>query len=145
MNRISITYVLFALFFALTGARAQSAFTYQGHLRDAGKSATGTYDFQFTLFDAPGNGAPIGATVNQTSVGVTNGLFTADLDFGAAVFDGNPRWLQVGLRPAGSGNPFTMLAQRQQVSPTPYALFAPTAGSVADGSVTSSKLAIGAV
>ena len=132
MNRISINYVLLALFFTLTGARAQSAFTYQGHLNDAGKSATGTYDFQFTLFDASSNGTPIGATVNQTSVGVTNGLFTTDLEFGAAAFDGNPRWLQVGLRPAGSGNPFTTLAQRQRVAPTPYALFAPSAGSVAD-------------
>jgi len=145
MNRISINYVLLALFFTLTGARAQSAFTYQGHLNDAGKSATGTYDFQFTLFDASSNGTPIGATVNQTSVGVTNGLFTTDLEFGAAAFDGNPRWLQVGLRPAGSGNPFTTLAQRQRVAPTPYALFAPSAGSVADGSVTSSKLGTGAV
>ena len=33
-----------------------SAFTYQGQLADVGIPATGNYDFQFGLFDAPTEG-----------------------------------------------------------------------------------------
>jgi len=48
---------------------------------------------------------------------VANGLFTAPLDFGAGAFDGDARWLQIGVE----GNTLT---PRQKLTATPYALFA---------------------
>src|ERR1041384_7930429 len=79
-----------------------TAFSYQGRLNDNGVPATGTYDLQFTLCTAATNGVALGILTNA-SVAASNGLFTVMLDFGAAVFGGGARWLQVGVRPGGSG------------------------------------------
>ena len=130
-----------------------SAFTYQGQLRYAGASAAGTYDFQFTLYDAATNGNSIGAVLSVAGVGVTNGLFTAQLDFGTASFSGEARWLSVSVRTNGSGA-YSLLTPRQGLTAAPYALFAPTAGaaaaagvanSVANNAVTATGIASGQV
>jgi len=56
-------------------------------------------------------------------VGVTNGLFTLPLDFGAAAFAaGAGRWLKREVRT--SLGPFTALSPRQALTPAPYALAA---------------------
>jgi hypothetical protein len=59
-------------------------------------------------------------------VGVTNGLFTVLVDFGAGVFTGNSNWLSIGVRTNGGGA-FTPLTPREQVTPAPYAIFAESA------------------
>lgn len=126
-----------------------TAFTYQGQLQQSGSAATGPCDLQFLLFDAAGSGAPptggnqIGNTAAADNVPVSNGLFALPLDFGAGAFStGNDRWLQIAVRcPAGSGS-YQTLAPRQPLTPSPFAVFANT---VADGSVSSTKLAPGAV
>lgn len=126
-----------------------TAFTYQGQLQQSGSAAIGPCDLQFMLFDAAGGGAPptggnqIGNTAAADNVQVSNGLFTLPLDFGAAAFNmGSDRWLQIAVRcPAGSGS-YQTLAPRQPLTPAPFAVFANT---VADGSVSSTKLAPGAV
>ena len=59
---------------------------------------------------------------------MTNGLFAAQLDFGSNIFNGNPRWLQIGARTNGDTNPYVLLAPLQPVTATPYAIFAPNAG-----------------
>jgi len=99
-----------------------TAFTYQGRLLDANDPADGEYDFQFKLFDAPNGGVQQGSTVDVNDLDVIDGYFTVELDFGASVFDGNDRWLQIGVRQVA--NPFTILSPRQEVTPTPYALYA---------------------
>ena len=38
----------------------------------------------FQVFDAPSAGNSLGGSVNTNGVAVSNGLFTATLDFGAA-------------------------------------------------------------
>jgi hypothetical protein len=102
-----------------------TAFTYQGQLQKAGTPLTGTADFQFTLWDAVSGGTQIGATVSVNGVTVTDGLFTAVLDFGAAAFTGEARWLEIAVRsPAGSGT-FRTLSPRQELRPAPYALALP--------------------
>ena len=97
-------------------SRAQSTgFTYQGRLTDAGVPANGNYEMQFTLFDAVVAGAQIGSPVTVT-VTVVNGIFTAPpLDFGAAAFDGAARYLEIGVRPPGSPDPFILLTPRQSI------------------------------
>ena len=54
---------------------------------------------------------------------MTNGLFTVALDSGGGIFTGNPRWLELGVRPNG-GEDFTTLSPRQPLTPVPYALYA---------------------
>ena len=58
------------------------------------------YDFQFTVYDAASGGAQDGAGPTTNAVAVSNGLFTVTLDFGS-VFDGNARWLELGVRSNG--------------------------------------------
>ena len=89
--------------------------------------------------------------ITNSAVAVSNGLFTATLDFGSSVFTGAPRWLQLGVRGSGVTAEFLTLTPRQPLMPTPYALYAPaadtaaTAGAVAPGAVTGVGIAAGQV
>jgi hypothetical protein len=116
---------------AVLPSYSQTAFTYQGHLLEGGAPANGSYDLRFDLSDAVTNGNYLGPTVTIAPVSVSNGLFTVGLDFGGASFDGSPRWLEIGVRTNTSTGPYTVLVPRQPVTPTPYALFAQTAGAAA--------------
>lgn len=100
-------------------------FTYQGHLSDGGNAADGAYEFQFQLFDDPITGTQIANTVVLDPVSVSDGLFSVELDFGQSAFGGGGRWLEIGVRPDGSGDPYTTLTPRQKVTPAPYALAMP--------------------
>ena len=105
-----------------------TAFTYQGRLANAGQPANGSYDMTFALFNAVTGGSQVGSTNTVTAIGVTNGLFTVELDFGGN-FPGADRWLEIGVRPAGNGT-FTILSPRQKFTATPYAI---TAGNLTGG------------
>jgi hypothetical protein len=110
-----------------------TAFTYQGHLYDANYPANGLYDFAFKLYDANVGGGKVGTDVNIGEVDVVDAYFSVELNFGN-VFDGNARWLEIGIRPGDMNDPnsYTTLSPRQEVTPTPYALH--TFG-IADGPV----------
>ena len=108
-----------------------SAFTYQGTLNNNNVPGNGNFDFEFKLFDALNGGVQQGAAVQRLNVPVTNGGFTVTLDFGAAVFSGAPRFLEISVRAAGGGA-FTVLSPRQQITATPYAIKAGNA-TAADG------------
>ncbi|MCX6624904.1 MAG: hypothetical protein NTY38_28360, partial [Acidobacteria bacterium] len=105
------------------------------------------YDMQFKLYDLPGAGIGIqqGGTVANKSVQVVSGVFSVTLDFGASVFPGSPRFIEVSERPGGSTDPYNVLAPRQSVSPAPYAIYSGSAGTVASGSVTATQLDTGGV
>lgn len=115
-----------SLWFALAGAAlAQTtAFSYQGKLSDAGAPANGNYDFQFRLFDtsAVGTGTQQGTAMVLASVPVDSGIFTVALDFGASVFDGSARFLEIGVRPGGTPGSYVLLAPRHPISSSPYAV-----------------------
>src|SRR5207244_6526359 len=95
------------------------AFTYQGRLTDGGPPANGSYDLQFTLWDASSVGTqqpqPSPVTVTRSAVAVANGIFAVQLDFGANAFPGADRFLEIGVRPAGSGW-FRILSPTQHVT-----------------------------
>lgn len=116
-----------------TASALGTDFTYQGQLKDAGNLANGIYDFQFKLYDADLNGNLVGSpnTVTINDQQVTNGLFTVTLNFGDSAFNGEARWLEVGVRPGASVAAYTALTPRQTVSAVPYALHALTAGASA--------------
>jgi hypothetical protein len=103
-----------------------TAFTYQGRLTDAGNPAGGAYDFQFVLMDAAVGGAQVGPILTRDDVQVTNGLFVVSLDFGA-VFTGNKRWIELGVRPGASTGAYSSLPPRQELAPAPNAVFSASA------------------
>src|SRR5204862_499644 len=88
---------------------------------DGSSPANGRYDLQFALVDSPIDGAQVGATQTVSSVTVTGGIFTASLDFGANAFPGANRFLEISARSNGAQS-FTLLAPRQSITATPYAL-----------------------
>ena len=106
-----------------------TAFTYQGQLQNNGSPANGLYDFEFGLFNEPSGGSQVGSTVTEPAVGVTNGLFTTTIDFGA-VFAGNPTWLAISVRSNGVGS-YIGLNPLQPLTPTPYAITAGSANNLA--------------
>jgi len=113
-----------------------TAFTYQGRLGDGGAPANGSYDLTLKLYDAVTNGAQVGATADLRAQGVTNGLFTVTLDFGADAFAGEARWLEIQVRTNGAAAYIT-LTPRQPLTATPYALYALTpAGPAGDTGAT---------
>ena len=110
-------------------AHAQgTAFTYQGRLNTAGSPATGLFDFQFALSNAPSGGSQLGVTVTNLAVGVTNGLFTTTLDFGP-VLAGQAAWLAISVRNNGAGS-YVGLTPLQPLLPTPYAIMAGSASNL---------------
>ncbi len=109
-----------------------TAFTYQGHLYDANYVANGLYDFAFKLYDTSVGGSKVGTDVNVADVDVIDAYFTVELDFNDAnAFTGEARWLEIGVRLGDLNDPnvYTTLSPRQEVTPTPYAIYAVTAGS----------------
>jgi hypothetical protein len=102
-------------------AQTPTAFTYQGQLSSTGTPLTGPADLRAQLFTAAAGGSPVGAAIDLPNTSVTNGLFTALLDFGNAFDEGQPRWLEISVRsPAGTGS-FTTLSPRQPLTPAPLA------------------------
>jgi len=97
-----------------------SAFTYQGQLKNSNAPVNGSCDIAFRLFDAPSGGNQNTFPITQT-LALANGYFTTMLDFGAAPFNGDARWLDMQVRcPSGTGA-FTPLT-RQALTAAPYAL-----------------------
>jgi len=139
---------IFGAYFA-----SDTAFTYQGWLDDNGLPAQNVYDFEFKLFDGmdPDTASQLGRVNNKEDVSVEKGHFAVSLDFGSSVFNGQPRWLQIGVRPGQSSDAFTRLVPLQPLPSNlydPYPDVAPESikeKHLAQGAVTASKLGIGSV
>jgi hypothetical protein len=136
---------------ALVGAAPLgTAFTYQGQLRDGSQPASGMYDLRFAIYDAVTNGSAVGGALTNAATPVTNGLFTATLDFGPSVFNGDARWLEIGVRTNGSVADFTTLSPRQPLTPVPYAIRAlrysgTVAASQLTGTISSNNISAGSI
>lgn len=143
--------VVLAMIFASAAGPASAqaltpAFTFQGELRLSSGPATGSYDMQFRLYGAMTGGAQIGPTLTASNIAVSDGLFSVPLDFGAAQFAGERQWLEVRIRPAGSGS-FETLSPRTEVTAAPYAWSAAvalansvTTTSIVDGTIGSADI-----
>src|SRR5580765_645940 len=125
-NIICITLVI--LFILGTGAAhgQTTEFTYQGKLNDAGIAANGTYDLRFQLYDAAAGGNLLG-TQDVPSVTVASGIFSVNLSFGSALFNGTDRFLAISVRSVGAPD-YTLLTPRQKLTSTPYAIRSAEAG-----------------
>src|SRR5580765_3974276 len=119
--------VLLALACGVSRAFAQgTAFTYQGQFNDGANPANGNYEILFRPFNVLTGGSQL-TIPNIRSVALSNGLFTTTMDFGSGIFDGGPVFLQLEVRTNGAVS-YTVLAPRQQLMPTPYAIYAGGAG-----------------
>ena len=157
LNRIILTFALLTCLSALnpqlsTAFAQGTAFTYQGRLNSGTNPATGIFDLRFAVYDAVSGGSVAGSALTNAATPVTNGLFTVTLDFGAGVFNGNARWLDIAVRTNGATS-FTTLSPRQKLTPIPYAVMANTASNLLGtlpatqlgGTVANSQLANNAI
>jgi hypothetical protein len=113
-----------------------TAFAYQGVLQDGAHPARGSYDVTFSLFDSSRGGTQEGPTLTNLNVIVTNGLFSATLDFGNSVFTGNDHWLELSVR-TNAAAAFTKLTPRQPILPVPYAITASNvSGTISGNQIT---------
>jgi hypothetical protein len=113
----------FGAAFALTTFAQTTSFVYQGQLTDSSLTPSANYSMEFRLFTSADGATQVGPTVSLPAVQVTNGIFSADLNFGNN-FDGTDRYLEIRV---GA----TILSPRQRISSAPYAIKSLAAG-VAD-------------
>jgi len=130
--------VALGLFAGADRATAQgTAFTYQGRLNSGGNPVNGSFDFTLALYNTNATGVPVAGPITNLATVVSNSLFTMTADFGPGVFNGTVYWLEIGVRTNGSGT-FSTLAPRQQITASPYAIYAENAnaaslaGAIAD-------------
>lgn len=125
---ILVRFVFAAALLALSSRvhAVDTVFTYQGFLEDGGQPADGAYDLQFRLLDSAD--LQVGATIEHLDTPVVRGVFTVPLDFGG-VFDGFERSLEIGVRPAASVDPYTVLLPNTPMTSVPHAQVATVAES----------------
>jgi hypothetical protein len=120
-------------------APLSTAINYQGRLLEGGTPANGKYDLRCVIWTDASNGVVEGVITNPDVV-VSEGLFTASLDFGGTLDPSFSAWLEIGVRTNGSSGDFTRLTPRQLLAPVPAALYAKEAGSVVEGSISIDQL-----
>jgi hypothetical protein len=120
--KLTLPAVLAVLFMAVSVRAQTPVFTYHGQLQANGSPANGDFDLRFSLHDASSSGSQVGSAITNAPVGVTNGLFVTTLNFGSGPFNGNDRWLEIGVRTNGDTNAYTVLSPRQQITSVPYAI-----------------------
>ena len=129
--------LLAALVILLTAPRpsqaAPTSIVYTGQLLSSTSpptAASGSYDFQFQLFNAATGGAQVGPTVSLASVPVVDGVYQVQLSFGN-VFTGQTVWLQVSYRvhPTSGSPAYTTLSPRQVAPNSAFADYATLSGS----------------
>lgn len=142
MTRLMISKTLAALVLAcavqssLASAPVGTAFNYQGQLKQNGQAVNANADLRFLMYDAAVGGSQVGSLIEAPLTPINNGVFTTSLDFGANVFSGDARWLEIHVRvPAGSGN-YATLSPRQPLSATPYAIQALSTSAVPSTALT---------
>jgi hypothetical protein len=112
-----------------------TGFNYQGVLNENGAPVNGTIDIECELFDAGSGGSHVGAGFSFSGLQVIDGVFSLFLDFGVNPYTtGERRWLELRVRPTGSGDPYTTLS-RQELWPTPYSLSTRGINVSSDGNV----------
>jgi hypothetical protein len=118
----------------LTAAPVDTSFTYQGRLNNSAP-ANGSVSLEFGLWDAATGGNNVGspARLSRTAP-VANWVFTVDLDFGQAAFNGESRWLEIRIDGV-------LQPKRTRVAPTPTAIYASKAGAVQNGVLQAGQLA----
>lgn len=120
--KLSLAILLFIASALIVSAQT-SVFTYQGRFTDTttAQPTNGTYSMTFRLYDALSGGNQIGAPITA-SVTVVGGVFSAQLDFGAAAFNTTgARYLEIQVGAS-------VLTPRQQITSSPFSMRSINAG-----------------
>ncbi|MCY7375206.1 MAG: hypothetical protein LH472_04455 [Pyrinomonadaceae bacterium] len=122
MKKLFLVFALTVLFPVLAAAQG-TGFNFQGRMNDGTNPANGSYDLQFRLYDAIMGGTPIGALAARPNTTLINGVFSVTLDFGVTAFNSpDSVFIEIGVRPNGSPNAYTILGPRQQLTVVPFAV-----------------------
>lgn len=121
MIRHTLLVMALVLMVSVDMSAQTTALAYQGSLKDSGAPANGSFQMQFKLFDSLSGGTQVGTTLTDVPVTVLQGIFNLKLDFGASVFTGANRWVEVAVR-RNSGESYTTLSPREQIASSPYAI-----------------------
>ncbi len=120
-----------------------AAFTYSGKLVKDGEPVDDPCDFLCTLWDDPCAVAgpnQVGDTLVFDELEVKKGKFRLRLDFGSDpnVFNGEMRWLEIGVRAGYLDDPceYTILEPRVELTAAPYAV---NAGNISGKKVVKSE------
>ena len=101
-----------------TNAVVGSGFSYQGYLEDASGPVNDTCDVRFTLYGSLTGTDLIGSSFTEPGVEITDGVFTVpSIDFGVTAFNGEERYLRIGVRCPTITGTFEYLTPRQPVTP----------------------------
>jgi hypothetical protein len=119
-----------------------TVFTYQGQLKLDGEPVNDECELAFRLYDHATDDSQVGGPITETVV-ISDGLFTQPLDFGAAAFSGDARWLGIQVQCPGDAS-FADLG-RQELTAAPYAQFAGSTGALHGQPVTTTAPAVGQV
>lgn len=103
-----------------------SAFTYQGKLLLNDEPVNGRYDFKFKLYEDSGGTIQVENTFEVANRQVTDGLFTAKLNFGPRAFTGpdQARWLEIAIKSVAALD-YIVLTPRVKLTAAPFALGIP--------------------
>ncbi|MBX3381751.1 MAG: tail fiber domain-containing protein [Phycisphaeraceae bacterium] len=113
MRTIIRGFVALSVLLVCAAARGQAPISYQGVVKDGGSALNGSAHIAFKLFSAADNPATqVGPTLVQNDVPVSNGVFSTTLDFGASVWTGADRWLEITV----NGN---TIAPKQKLTGVP--------------------------
>lgn len=116
--------------------------TYQGRLLDDSSVADGLYDLRFSAYNEEGDVNAL-TVAGAQDVDVIDGYFTVQLGLDGVEFNGDGiHWLEIAVRDANSTDPgdYVTLSPRQQLTPTPYAVYAENAGVDSDWMVAGDNM-----
>ncbi len=90
-------------------------------MRDAGQSASGTFDFSVRFCDGPtlASGVATGPALAFDDVAVDSGLFALSVDPPGTEFVGEKRWVQISVRPGVATGACTDLLPLIALAPAP--------------------------
>lgn len=95
-----------AMLFACAGSAAVAQqgdfivpqnFTFQGRLDFEGKPYTGAASVRLRVYDDAFNGTLLTA-IEYPPLSIVNGLLNVDVPYDPAIFNGDPRWLEISMR-----------------------------------------------
>lgn len=129
MRRLTTLFIAAAATAAPVCSVSAQPVSYQGRFTDNTQTPVGDYQLRFTVYDSVSGGNPVGSALTRsvTMAASDEGIFSfQDLNFGAGVFTGPLRWLEIAV--SENGEPFTVLSPRQPLNPTPQAIYAAKSG-----------------
>lgn len=129
MRRLTTLFIAAAATVAPVCSVSAQPVSYQGRFTDNTQTPVGDYQLRFSVYDSVSGGNPVGSALTRsvTMAESDEGIFSfQDLNFGAGVFTGPLRWLEIAV--SENGEPFTALSPRQPLNPTPQAIYADKSG-----------------